>query len=389
MDKLRIRMYNVHFGDAFLVSVPDRNVDGKVVIRHILIDVGNALYSEGGLDTLFAPVIEDILKELGEEGLDLYIMTHEHMDHVQGLFYSSKNIFPDHDLAQHLKTSHAWLPVSSNPHYQNKEVREKLKVAAQLYEAIARTVAAYGGRSAQIDTLLAINNPRTTTDCVDYLRTLAPEGKTWYVFRGMDMTGKHGFQEARFNIWAPEKDTASYFAGVHSLTMGPSERDSLGEPASPITPLPPHGVDAGAFYNLVESRRGRWVDALLAIDKSVNNTSIVFCLEWRGRRLLFPGDAEIPSWTQIEEKGVLGPVDFLKISHHGSYNGTPPIELLEKILPSASQAEHPSALSSYDEPYKTIPDGPTLALIKDHSHLIDIRSDPGRLYIDILITPKE
>jgi hypothetical protein len=54
-------------------------------------------------------------------------------------------------------------------------------------------------------------------------------------------------------------------------------------------------VDAGAFYDLVESRRRGFEDNLLAIDAANNNTSVVLLLEWRGWRLLFPGDAEVRS----------------------------------------------------------------------------------------------
>jgi beta-lactamase superfamily II metal-dependent hydrolase len=382
MDQLRIRMYNVHFGDAFLVSVPDQDEYGAQVIRHILIDVGNSLFNEGGLDTLFAPVVDDIFAELDGRDLDLYIMTHEHMDHVQGLLYSNKYTLPGHNLAQRLNTHHTWMPISSDP--KNKAASIKHQATMRTYEAIARTVAAYGNSSAPIDTLLAINDPRATADCVDYLRTLAPADKTWYVHRGIDLNGKHDFQLTHFEIWAPDENIASYFPGIQSFTMDDPESSSSEAPSTLTTPLPPHGVDAGAFYNLVDSRTGRWMDALLAIDKSVNNTSIVFCLEWRGRRLLFPGDAEIPSWTRMDENGLLEkPVDFLKISHHGSYNGTPPLDLLGKILPGAPQEERSAALSSYEEPYETIPDGATLALIEAHSKVFDIRAKPEQLYIDM------
>jgi len=66
MDKLRVRAYNVRFGDAILVSVPDKTSAGVKKMRHILIDVGNALggKNEGGLDTVFEPVVKNILEVL-------------------------------------------------------------------------------------------------------------------------------------------------------------------------------------------------------------------------------------------------------------------------------------------------------------------------------------
>jgi len=42
MSALKVTAYNVKFGDAILVAVPEGK-RGSTVIRHILIDVGNVL----------------------------------------------------------------------------------------------------------------------------------------------------------------------------------------------------------------------------------------------------------------------------------------------------------------------------------------------------------
>lgn len=62
---------------------------------------------------------------------------------------------------------------------------------------------------------------------------------------------------------------------------------------------------------------------LLAIDKAANNTSLVIRLTVDGKTLLFPGDAEGESWAVMKKKGLLGPVDLIKLAHHGSINGMP------------------------------------------------------------------
>ena len=115
MDSLRVRMYNVRFGDAILVSVPDAE-NGVPTMRYILIDVGNALSKEGGRDFVFKPVIEDIRAMIGDASIDLYIMTHEHLDHIQGLFYGEvKESLP------RLPVKSAWLPASSEPGYYDRD----------------------------------------------------------------------------------------------------------------------------------------------------------------------------------------------------------------------------------------------------------------------------
>ena len=62
-DTLRVRVYNVRFGDAILVTVPIAiPPPARSTTRHILIDVGNVPASkEGGDDTVFKPVVDDIL----------------------------------------------------------------------------------------------------------------------------------------------------------------------------------------------------------------------------------------------------------------------------------------------------------------------------------------
>jgi len=86
-DKLKVRVYGVRFGDAILIEVPDKGKTGKAETRHILIDVGNAASGEEGSVDVFEPVVDSILEKLDGKPLDLYIMTHEHMDHVKGLLY--------------------------------------------------------------------------------------------------------------------------------------------------------------------------------------------------------------------------------------------------------------------------------------------------------------
>ena len=58
--KLRIRVYNVLFGDAILVTIPEADAAGNEVTVNVLIDVGNALAGDAGRDQVFKPVLENI-----------------------------------------------------------------------------------------------------------------------------------------------------------------------------------------------------------------------------------------------------------------------------------------------------------------------------------------
>ena len=388
MDELRIRMYNVLFGDAILISVPDRDQAGEPLTRHILIDVGNVMSGEGSQDIVFKPVIENIIEELNGQPLDLYVMTHEHMDHVQGLLYTNQKVLPNHDLKQKLNIQHAWLTASSAPDYYDThaEARRKLDDARAAYNEIEWFIAASPeSLSAAVEALMANNNPRDTSDCVDYIRSLAEH--TWYVHRELDLAGKHPFLEAHLGIWAPEEDTSIYYGTFQPILFGAVSGQGQGGKPVLTTPLPPSGVDAGAFYNLVAIRQSGYMDNLLAIDKAANNTSLVFCLEWRGWRMLFLGDAELRSWKEMGKRNLLAPVHFMKVSHHGSLTGTPPVEILEKVLPIApSDARSRNAgLSTFVGAYGGVPDPDALAEIGRRCGLKDVRTQPDGSFIDIQI----
>jgi hypothetical protein len=58
---------------------------------------------------------------------------------------------------------------------------------------------------------------------------------------------------------------------------------------------------------------------------------------------------------------MLKPVHLLKMSHHGSHNGTPSDTLLEKILPVVPPDNRPrrAVVSTRVGPYNGVPDGDT------------------------------
>lgn len=369
-DVLTVRAYNVRFGDAILITVPDRGEGGEITTRRILIDVGNVLTGTGGVDEVFEPVIDDILAQLDGNPLDLYVMTHEHLDHVQGLLWAKEK------RGLVLDANNAWLTRSADPDYYDDfpDAREKRLQLLETYRRIALHFdGSPGDLDARLHALLLNNNPRSTRACVDHLRTITDS--PIYVSRETDLVGAHPFTEAELELWAPEEDTSTYYgrftpmglaaSGVDPDTLLQPEADT--EPGVAPMPEPPPGVDGGAFYDLVARRRRGIRDNLLQIDKAANETSIVFHLRWRGWNLLFAGDAEERSWKEMNKRALLRPVHFLKIGHHGSHNGTPSEELLDLVLPVPAPDDRPrSALvSTCAGTYNGVPDGHTLQAITD------------------------
>ncbi len=383
MSVLRVRAYNVLFGDAVLLSIPDRDLAGAEVTRHVLIDLGNVLAGRGGQADVFLPIFEDIEQQLAGAPLDLYVMTHEHLDHVQGLLHVAEQ----HD--RRLQVEHAWLTASAEPGYydrpENEEAQRRRRAALAALDDAAAFLKARGAAPHHLQALLEANDSRSTEKCVAFLRDMAAQ--TSYVYRGWDPAGHHPFREARFTVWAPERNTAVYYGRFRPMQVALTAPDGRGR-RRPLTPEPPAGVDLGAFTDLVDSRRHH-VDTILAIDRAANDTSVVLCIEWRGWRLLFAGDAEHRSWREMNRhEGLLGPVHLLKIGHHGSHNACPPPEILERILPATPVDDRArcAVLSTCEGVYGGVPHAESLARFTERVgtiHRTD-EAEPGG-YVEVEI----
>jgi hypothetical protein len=273
VSRLTVTAYNVRFGDALLISVPERR-DGGELVRHILLDVGNGLAGPGSDDAVYRNVVQDILDRLDGSPVDLYVMTHEHLDHVQGLLAAEK-------LGLTVPVDYAWLTASAREGYYDRfpEARKRLDLYRAEYERIRLAVARLGLLSLDpIRAFIDNNNPRSTAACVRYLRKVAAK-KTSYVHRQFRMIpGKHHpFREAQLSIWGPELDTSAYYGRVRPLM--PVTASSPETRAEPLRPPP--GVDPEGFRVLVDFLQSGVGDNVLAIDRAANNTSVVLELEWR------------------------------------------------------------------------------------------------------------
>ena len=92
---IRVRAYNVGFGDCFLVMFPEG--DRK---RNMLIDFGCA---PGQSEKAFEQIVDNISDETGGH-LDVVVVSHEHMDHVSGFFSQRRKFdkeFVDRKITQY------------------------------------------------------------------------------------------------------------------------------------------------------------------------------------------------------------------------------------------------------------------------------------------------
>lgn len=379
MDELTVTAYNVLFGDALLLAIPER-FKGKKVTRHIMIDLGNSLLPKSGREDLFLDVAKDVRRRLDGRPIDLYVMTHEHLDHVKGLkFLDSQGI--------KLEIDQVWLTASARPGYYSRfpDAKRRLDLYNAEYDQLRLNASQLGLLEDQkVASLLAINDFRSTGKCVDFIRRVGKK-KPVYVHRTFPLRQKrhHPFTEAQIEIWAPELRTTNYYGRFQPLV--PMNSSIGNEVRNDLTPPP--GVDGKAFKNLLAYLHSGLGDNMLAIDRARNNTSIVLCIEWRGWRLLFAGDAERRSWLTLNkmmEKSrtkKIRPVHFLKVSHHGSLTGSPPDQLLDKILPveRGDYRKRCALVSTYCDTHNGVPDELTLNNIQERvDEVFDTRNvNPG------------
>ena len=80
-------------------------------------------------------------------------------------------------------------------------------------------------------------------------------------------------------------------------------------------------------------RADQLLELVRALDDAMNNTSLILLFEVGGKKLLFPGDAQIENWNYAlsgapakrvkEIHALLEDVSLYKVGHHGSRNATP------------------------------------------------------------------
>lgn len=388
-DKLLVRMFDVGLGDCIYCRIPMAHEDGRDF--HILIDCGTLSPTNKLKDAMeslkpMLPLID------GKRHVDLLVVTHEHKDHMTGF---GLKIWDDFTFGA------IWMNAAMDPDHPEAEKAKKLHgfAAAAMAQAL-RLNLALGPQLSEMAAAMALNQ-----DAMKTLRETLPKTSTKKKPTYVHADSKKDDLEvplkgATISVLGPERDIDYYYlgdVGDPNLRSGlrsalslvdndlPAPDAAVPEPAE--VPVPTN-LDPGDFRQL----RSRMLSTALAFadldGKVCNNTSVVLLIEWKGKRLLFVGDAEWDggfqegtkancSWNVMWNKRkqqLDGPLAFLKIGHHGSTNATPwkqpgvtskgePQAILDAILPVPSKANAKAVVSTFRGNYETIPRTDLLAEI--------------------------
>ena len=373
-NQVRIRSYNVGFGDCYLITFRYPGVR----VRNVLIDFGSSEASGFSPDML--TIAEQIKVDCGGK-LDMVVATHRHSDHISGFGGRSGEVIASLDpqlVVQPWTEDPALDPEATGPATagtgaQGLASRTLVSRLSDL-QAFAATVVEHVPR------LEAAGVPKTLSGQVRFLGMTNIKNKAAVL--GLEAMGRQHVY-ASFGTRLP---IAGVLPGVRVDVLGPPTLDQSRTIKTQASTDPIEFWHLAAGRAEQEARGGsegcaifphaptvksfpqeaRWVipqidrmraDEMLAIvralDGVLNNTSIILLFHVGDSRLLFPGDAQLENWSyalftakrreQIREQ--LAGVRVYKVGHHGSLNATP--KTLWNAFTRASETRGPDRLVTF------------------------------------------
>lgn len=348
--RVHVRMYQVGFGDCFLVSFYYRRAlsDGRDE-RHMLIDFGSTHSPRGRARLL--PQAATLIAEHTNGQLDVLVATHRHKDHIDGFGLAETAAVIDKlkpGLVVRPWTDDPKLPAdATGPALRSDSHRLAASLAASQSFAglVASLVGAADSRSLRGELAALALDQLPNKQALDNLERWGKERTAVYVAAGDDAKIEKFIPGINARVLGPPTakqapEMTNQRANDREYWLAQHARLEAGVPASltaeePTVELDAGHVEPGPIAWLVERLHRQQLGSLLRIvrtvDDALNNTSVILLIDVGDKRLLFPGDAQIENWSWALKNApnhtalckLLSRVDLYKVGHHGSRNATP------------------------------------------------------------------
>jgi len=361
-NKVSVLSFQVGFGDCYLLRF---HYPGNRK-RHVLIDFGSFPKAPWLKGTGMREVAQAIKKECKGK-LDAVVATHRHADHITG--FTTKEDDPGSVIAS-CKPKLVVQPWTEDP-----DARRNAKKPTASFMGSAKGLKGVAAEKAfdrglnfvdSLDTMRTLlpiieqqvarlrnenqsftanrlafygENGLSNLSAVENLMGMAKKGKARYVFFGADSGLEAVLPGVKVHVLGPptleQSDTIKAYAkksDEYWLTQTRTAMWLKDEAAlfSDVGSIKFESAPAHARW-LIDRLRNlksrQLLEIVRSLDKVLNNTSVILLFEVGGKKLLFPGDAQLENWSYaLQQPGIpelLSDVDFYKVGHHGSLNATP------------------------------------------------------------------
>jgi hypothetical protein len=348
---VRIRMYQVGFGDCFLLTFTYRKPQRP---RHVLIDFGTTETPGGSTKALLASIAANIRDTVGSDPFAV-VATHRHTDHVAGFDPGIKGDGPGMIIAA-LKPTWVIQPWTEQPDLAvdakappgAKGMAARQETLASLHD-IARHIVERDlpllrpalGATATMAQLAFIGQDNITN--ARAVKNLMTMGRNDYVHAGKATKLQTFLPGVKVHVLGPPtvrqqadvaKERASdpdEFWQMQARALGTAS--ATGHTAALFGDHPQVSGNRAppwarwTVQAMRQSRGDQLLGLVRSLDKAMNNTSVVLLFEFGKHKLLFPGDAQIENWEYALAHPTFAPllrdVSVYKVGHHGSRNATP------------------------------------------------------------------
>jgi beta-lactamase superfamily II metal-dependent hydrolase len=375
---LTLRMFNVGFGDCFLLTFNYANS-----VRHMLVDFGSTSAPKRGAKKDYMLRVAEKIKEICAGKLHIVVATHRHRDHISGFSTAAKTgkliaqLNPDIVIQPWTEDPRAQthaLTAKSTLYTRGKADPRKMTdhflgaledmhgVAAAVKRMAAHESLAGKQTRAQLQ-FLGDDNLKNESAVRNLIR-MGRKGQAYFVNAGMKLDILPGV--ACTVLGPPTLKQSDEIRAMRASDPGEfwqfrtfwasqnlARRPGAARPLIPIG-TPATEPPAGVRWFIDQSRQIQ-ADQMLGLvrdlDDVMNNTSVILLLEVGKQKILLPGDAQIENWSYALSKPEwckrLADVNLYKVGHHGSRNATPKrLWHLFKHAGPAQQADRIATLCS-------------------------------------------